>query len=362
MKFICEKDELVRAVSLAGRLSTTRATLPILQNLYLEAKSNNLIVKATDLEQTIQVIVSGTSSEKGSITIPARLLVEYLQNNNDKNISLISSDTSLKLNSEQHSASIKGLAAEDYPSLPELKGEDRVSLSSQSLTQGLNQTLFATALDDSRPILNGMLWRFKSKKLEMVATDGYRLSRCQIAIDQDIERDLIIPKRSLQELLRLLDSEVVEVLFTANQVRFVIGKTELTSRILDGSFPDYQAILPKTQKLIVTVKAAELHQSLKLASLFSRDSAYSTKMQIEKNKLTITAVSAHLGENSNTISLDQPVDEPFSISLNAQYLLEAVALSDGDVLLALIDQKSPIVVKLPNNQDFLYLLMPLRNE
>jgi DNA polymerase-3 subunit beta len=235
-------------------------------------------------------------------------------------------------------------------------------LPAAELAAAINKTVFAAALDDSRPVLGGLLWRFQAGALELVATDGYRLSYCKLKSAGRLSGDYIIPRRSLQELVRLLSEGEVEIIFAGTQVRFRTAQLELTSRILEGKFPDYTAILPRSKELAVTVAAAALAQSLKLASLFSRDSAYSTKIILEGDKLRLQANSVQLGENSNEITLGQPVAGPFSISANAQYLAEALSHISGDVTLEFTDAKSPIVLRLPEKEECLYLVMPLRNE
>lgn len=361
MKCTCEKESLIRAVNAVSRLATTRSTLPILQNIYLEVTADGLMMRSTDLEQTLEARIAADVQEKGRVTVPARMLSEYLQNNSDHNLTLFTDDLTLHVNSANHQATFRGLAAEEYPTLPPVKSDSVVTLSSATLVAGITETLFAAAVDDTRPVLGGLLWRFQGEMLELVGTDGYRLAYTKFPAHSKLTKDYIIPRRSLQELIRILEGESVEITFAGTQVRFKVGDIELTSRILDGKFPDYAAILPKKKELSVTVAATALLQSLKLASLFSRDSAYSTKLTFEGKKLKIQATSVQLGENTNEITLSATVDQPLTISANAQYLIEALAHLSGDINLELVDAKSPIVLR-PKDRDYLYLVMPLRLE
>ncbi len=361
MKCVCEKDQLIRAVSVVSRLSSTRATLPILQNIYLEV-GEGLILRSTDLEQTLEAKINADVQEKGKVTIPARMLGEYLQNNSDHQLTLFTEDLTLHINSSNHKATFKGMAAEEYPTVPDIKVEKTVSLPAAQLNDAVTKTLFAAASDDSRPVLNGLLWRFSEKNIEIVGTDGYRLARIILDVPSGVSGDFVIPKRSLQELTRLLEEGTVDMSFAGNQLRFKSGSIELTSRILEGKFPDYAAILPKKKTFEVAVSAPTFLQSLKLASLFSRDSAYSTKLHLEGSKLQIQATSVQLGDNSNEVVLDKEIDEPFTISANAQYLIEALGHFSGDVLLEFVDVKSPIVIRPKSKDNYLYLVMPLRSE
>lgn len=362
MKYTGDKNKLLNTVGMASHLATTRATLPILQNVLLTATKDGLTVRATDLDQTIVARVEGEVKEVGSLTVPARLLVEYLTNNQDGSINLESNDTSLVVSSANHRATLKGMAAEEYPTMPEIKPQATLRLNANAIREAIQRTIFASATDETRPILNGLLWRFQGKELIVVGTDGYRLARYITDIPSEHTADYILPKRTLQELLKLLGEGEVELAFSANQVQFAMGEITLASRLLDGNFPAFEAIIPKKKEVETTLKAAVLAQSLKLASLFSRDSAYSTKMTLEGEKLEISAVSAQLGENTNQVKLDQAVLTPLTVSLNAQYLLDVLGTVSGEVKLGFIDAKSPVTVEAVGQDRYLYLLMPLRSE
>ncbi len=363
MKFTCSKEELQGQVTTVARLATTRATLPILQNIYMATKKNALIIKATDLEQTLEGSVKGEEEENGEITVPARVLVEYLQNNTDNQITLISDDTNLMIESANHKAKIKGLAAVDYPTLPKISFQAETVISSSELSGAISRTLFATANDETRPILTGLLFRFKGDTLTLVGTDGYRLAYVTIPIKNSLTGDYILPKRSLQELVRLLGNDDEAVLsFASAQAKISVGRTTFITRVLEGAFPAYEAIIPKTSPVSLSISSAVLLQSLKLASLFSRDSAYSTKIDVEEKKLKVTAISPSLGENSNEITVSNGPTEGLTISVNAQYLIDALGALSGDIDLKFIDSKSPVVITLPKDLSYLYLLMPLRSQ
>ncbi len=363
MKCTCEKDQLLSGISIVSRLATTRATLPILQNIYLEVRKEGLLLRSTDLEQTLEVEVPAQVADTGKLTVPARMLGEYLTNNSDHSLVLESDDLTLKLNSTNHQASFRGLAAEEYPTLPAAKTQSSVTLKTEAFVAALTSVLFAAAVDDSRPVLSGLLWRFGKDELEIVGTDGYRLAYTKTVSPGGITGDYVIPRRAIQELIRIADGETLELAFAGTQLTITAGVTKLTSRILEGKFPDFAAILPKKKEISVTLAAAALVRSLKLASLFSRDSAYSTKLTLEGSKLSIEATAVQLGENRNEVPLERPFDQPLTISANAQYLIEALAHISGSAKLELIDHKSPIVLRpADNGNETLYLVMPLRND
>lgn len=361
MKFTCKKDQLLRHTNNALRLVTNRSTLPILQNVYLSISGNTLVIKATDLEQTLESSLEGEGFENGTITVPARLLVEFLQNNTDTLITIENSDLQVKVSSSNHSATLRGISAEDYPTLPTIEYQNTVSLPSSELEGVISRTLFAAANDETRPILTGLLFHFGKNELTVVATDGYRLAKDSLKLDSSLEADYVIPKKALQELQRLLGlGETVNISLSTSQFKAEVGDVVFISRVLEGKFPAYENIIPKTSELEFSCSAAVLLQSLKLASLFSRDSAYSTLLEVKDSQLKITATSPTLGESTNTIQLDKSVGAEFSISVNAHYLIDLLGIVSGDVTLQLLDQKSPIVFKTAAEGSYLYLVMPLR--
>src|SRR3990167_5471422 len=200
MKFRTTRENLAKAVGIAGRLTSNRSTLPILQNILLIASKTKLVVQATNLEQTIETEVVGDGEEVGKLTVPARLFGDYLQSNADKEILIEGDDTTLKISSLNHKAQIKGLPAEEYPSVPQAKGESSVELPTSKIVEAISRCIIASAQDDSRPILNSLLWRFKGKNLVVVGTDGYRLASCEIALNQETEGDFILPRRTMAVL------------------------------------------------------------------------------------------------------------------------------------------------------------------
>lgn len=361
MRITVNKEEFTKAVSTVSRLATTRATLPILQNIYLSVGKDSMEVRSTDLEQTLQVEVEGKVEDKGALTVPARLLADYLQNTTDKEITLVSEDTTLKISSKNHTAKVKGMPAEEYPDMPQVKTEQTITLPSVVLDEALTKTLFAVANDDTRPILTGLLFRFQGKELTVVGTDGYRLALYRQKLPNDVQGDFILPKKSMQELQRLLIPGDIVFEFAGSQVHILLGATKFTTRVLDGTFPAYEAIIPKQRKITVKINPNTLLQSLKVASLFSRDSAFSTKLELKGRKLLVTAISPQLGESKNEVDLDAEAED-FEISANAQYLIDALPNLKDEVEMSLVDQKSPIVLTEPKSEGYLYLVMPLRAE
>lgn len=366
MEFSCQKEELLKAISIAGRLAATRSTLPILQNVFIEAQKNKLIIRATDLEQTVEVTLNADIKNLGSLTVPARLINDYLVNNPDQEINIFSDEMNLRINSINHSALIKGITPTDYPSIPELKIKHSITMNLKELKKVLERIVFAAASDETRPILNSVLFNFKKDYLEIVATDGYRLAREVCETTNSLKEDLkiIVPKRAATELLRLSGDhqESIEIGVATNQIYFSYGAVKLFSRLIEGNYPDYISILPRDKSVTLTVSVSSLLQSFRLASLFSRDSAFSTKLEFKESTLKITAISPQFGRSSNELALNKPVNSPLTISVNAQYVIDVLSVLSGDIELSINNPRSPIIFTLPRNKSYIYLVMPLRSE
>ncbi len=361
MKVITKKQDLIKALSATSRVVSTRSTLPILQNVYLGAKSKELITRSTDLEQTIEVIIDGEVEEDGAITVPLRLLADFLQNNTDEVVTISVDDVDIIVKSTNHQVKLKGISAQEYPTTQQVKADEEIKIEADVLQEAITTCLFAAANDDTRPILTGLLFNFLGEKLEVVGTDGYRLALYSSPLKSAIGQ-YIIPKRTLLELQRVLEGGLVTISVSQSQIQFSFGKTVIISRIIDGKFPIYQSRIPQQHKMALGGNGSALLHGLKVASLFSRDSSYSTKLEVKGSKLGIIATSPQLGESRSEVAVKNDAAEAFAVSLNAQYLIEVLNAVSGDFSLELTDATSPVVVRFPKKDNYLYLLMPLRNE
>ena len=361
MKIITKKLNLIKALSSISHLTATRSTLPILQNVYIGADKEELIIRATNLEQTIESIIDAEVQETGVITIPLRIILEFLQNNSDEIITITSEDLAITIQSSNHQVKIKGLDAQDYPVTQKMKVDFEVSLDEQILNKAITTCIFASANDDTRPILTGLLFKFTKSNLIIVGTDGYRLAKYEIA-KGGAEGQFIIPKKTLTELQRLLGEGEVKISIGQSQIQFKMGRVVLISRLIDGTYPAFEAIIPKEKKVVVTGSGAALLSSLKVASLFSRDSAYSTSLKVKDGKVEIIAKSPQLGESKSEVAVKNTGQSEFTTSLNSQYLIDALTALSGDFKLEFNTVSSPIVMRFLNDDNYLYLVMPLRSE
>jgi len=367
MKVSCTQENLTRGLNIVGRLVGTRATLPVLNNILIKTKNGRLTLSATDLEIGISTWIGAKVDKDGAVTCPARLLSEYTTTNTDKTISIELKDTTLHLESEHFKANIKGIDASEFPLIPEVKEGETLEVAAQDLKDGILKTAFACALDETRPVLAGVCLKISNGKIKMVATDSYRLAEKTINLmtKESKELNIIVPQRTMAEIGRLLDEAVDKVVIKIgeNQIHFKMGPTEVISRLVEGSFPDYEQIIPKNIKTKIEINTAQFLNAIKMASFFAREAANNVKLVFQKpKKLEVIAVSPQLGDNTSKLEAVLSGEE-LEIAFNAKFILDVLQIMDSEKLsLELAGSLSPGIIKPAKDPNYLYIIMPLRME
>jgi len=269
----------------------------------------------------------------------------------------------LHINAEKYNSVINGVSAEDYPVMPAISDGISWSISSKLLKQSLQQVIVAASSDEARPVLTGVYWHTFEDKLYMVATDSYRLAeKSLISMKQPV--DLLIPASALQDLLRILGDHDEDVVVTHDdqQVLFKVGDVELVTRLIEGKYPDYRKLIPRSFASDATLKKAELTNITKVSSLFARESAGSVTINLdgESQQVSIRSIASQIGENNASASAT--ISNEGSITLNSRYILDALhALSGEDVRLAFNGKLEPCVLEDPKARDYLHVIMPLKS-
>jgi len=366
MKLSCLQENLNKAISIVSKVVATRSTLPVLSNILIKTEKGRLKLSATNLEIGISCWIGSKIEKEGSITIPARLFSDFVATNTDKTIAFELENTSLSLKSEHFFAHIKGIEASEFPLIPQIHQEPFIELPVLPLKEAITQTVFAVAIDETRPVLTGVLLRFVDDKLKIAATDSYRLAERQIELPRKVEKnvDLIVPAKTILELARIMsDSEqAVTIRVAENQVQFDISQAQVVSRLIEGSFPQYEQIIPSQTPISATVPTADFQNAIKMASLFARESADNIKLKIKKdNNLEIVAISPQAGDSVSNLSA-QTTGE-IEIAFNAKYLSDVLPVLGAEKLELLFSGPlSPGLVRPKNSKDYLYIIMPLKTE
>lgn len=363
MKFQALQENLKENINIASRFTSTRAQLPVLSNLLLSVKNNKLLISATNLEMSINLTVGAKVEESGEITVPARTIGDIVSNLNPGKIDISSDKENLTIKSDNFQSKIAAMNSSDFPSIPREIGKSHVGFSKEDIDKALPKILFSISTDETRPVLTGMLVHIKNKDMYFVSTDGYRLSMVKVAkVSDESFSNLIIPRTILGELSRLISQDEVLFCFDKKNSQLVIKNSNavISSRIIEGEFPDFAKIIPKKSSTKALVEKEDLLRSIRLASVFARDSANVVRLVMEKNLLTVFAESQYSGEQKNKI--EAKVEGPkIEIAFNYKFLEEFLQSVEGDdVSLGFEDPNSPGVFKDADSEDYLHIIMPVK--
>lgn len=366
MELTVTQENLSRALSAATRVASTKTQLPILGNILLRTDKNRLLVAATNLEIAVTQYIGAKVITPGAITIPARLVSEFISNLPNGPVDLKVTNDNLHIKSGNYTSIINGVIADDFPELPTINEASsiRYSVKTEDFKQAVSQTIITASNDSTRPVLTGVYWHSYEGTLVLAATDGYRLSERRL-IPTSSDVSAIIPTQTLQEVLRTIvdDGEEVDILFDETQVRFRINEAEIISRLIDGNFPDYRQLMPKHSDTTITINKSEFVRIVKIAGLFARESGGSINITAdqEKKTLSIHSIASELGENTSEAT--SIVKGDGQITLNSRYVTEALSVIDGDEIEFNFSGKiSPSILKSTDkNTNYYHIIMPLKS-
>jgi DNA polymerase-3 subunit beta len=366
MELIVTQENFARALSAVGRVASTKTQLPILSNILLRTDGNRLLIAATNLEVATTQYIGAKITKPGAITVPARLISEFVSSLPKESIELKVVNNNIHLTSGNYTSIINGVIADDFPELPTINEADSVSYSIniEDFKQAVSQTIITASSDSTRPVLTGVYWHSHDGQLFLAATDGYRLSERRL-VETSSEVSAIIPVQTLQEVLRTIveDSDTVDILFDETQVRFRINEAEIISRLVDGNFPDYRQLIPKKSDVTAVVDKQEFVRVTKIAGLFARESGGSVTLTVDKDKKTVSlhSIASEMGEN--TSELTAAVNESGQITLNSRYLAEALSVLDDTTLeIGFSGKLSPCILKSINKDtNYYHVIMPLKS-
>jgi len=372
VKVSCLQENLAKGLAVVGRAVATRSTLPVLSNILLSAEQSSLKLAATNLEIGINCWIGAKVMDEGAITVPARLLMEFVNSlpSGPIHMSLDVRTMKLHLQAGRSQATFLGLDYTEFPVIPTAEGEGGIFLNRPLLREMINKVVFAAATDESRPILTGVLAEFKSDQLTLAAADGFRLSVCSAAVEGPATPlSFIVPARSLAELARIMDDGDQPIRINAvaarNQVLFHWPNADLVSQLIEGRFPDYRQIIPKSYTTRTVMDTQAFLQEVKRAFLFARDSANIVRLRITpasemgSGLMTVMGTSAERGDSVG--ELDAVVEGPgIEIAFNARYLIDVLSVINAPrVIMETTTASSPGVLRPDSNEDFVHVIMPM---
>jgi DNA polymerase-3 subunit beta len=362
MKFSVSKDKLLEGLQTVQNVVSTRTTLPILSNVLLQAGEGEVKLTTTDLDVGVRGSVEATVDKPGSTTLPARRLFNIVRELPASEIQIeIDSKNVASIRSGPSFFKILGLPEEEFPPLPKFEKAKAFTLRQKDLKDGLKKTAYAISTDETRYVLNGILFTFKDNKLTLVATDGRRLALVDIELEfpRSHEVDIIVPSKAVTELGRLLGEDgEVKLTVGENQIAFDVNGTLLVSKLIEGNYPNYRQVIPAEAKERITLERELFLNSVHRVSLLASEKSNSVKLVFSKNNIDITANTPDVGEAKESIAVQYKGKE-FSIAFNPDFLMAPLRnLSNDEVFLDLTDEMSPGVIKIQT--PFLYVLMPMR--
>lgn len=363
MKVATTQAQLAKALSAVSRFVNPRGTLSVLGNVLLATSDGRLKVSATNLEMGIDYLIGAKIETEGAITVPARLIADYVNNLSDEKIELVVAEGVLTLKSKGAESTINGIDAAEFPTIPEVTGGKSVTVSASGIKNIISKVAFAAALDETRPILSGVLFHFKDPKLSVAATDSYRLAELTMQFEKSKPEELkvVVPAKALAELGRITGEAEVTIRTADNQAQFETEDVRLVSRLLEGEYPDYQGIIPGKLETTAVVKREEFLSKVKAAALFSRDAGLGVWVAFTTSgKVEVAAEAAQVGDSHATLTGKVDGGEA-TVTLNARYLIDCLqALETDQVTLETSGKLSPCVVRGEGDAEYLYVIMPLR--
>jgi DNA polymerase-3 subunit beta len=373
MKLSCLQENLNKGLSIVGRAVATRSTLPITQNILLSAEQSRLKLAATNLEMAITCWIGAKVKQKGDITVPARLLSDFVNSlpNDLIEINLPANGRILELKSGHFQAHIHGIDAADFPPIPQINDGITTTIEAASLREGIAQVAFAAATEESRPVLTGINTEFDGEQLNLVAADGFRLAVHKTTLSSPVKEKttVIIPARTLSELNRLLGEQEEPVEITVNekksQVLFRLKDAEIVSQLIQGSFPNYSQVIPQSYTTRAVVDISEFLRVTKMSSIFARDASGIVRLvitpgsELTPGKVTVSAQAEEVGDNVGEV--DALTDgEEAKIAFNVKYLSDVLSvLSQAQVALELTTPSSPGTIRPIGVDNYVHVVMPM---
>lgn len=365
MKFSLPRNEFQALLQTVVSVVPSKSTLPILSNVLIEAADGKLTLVATDLDISVRTTGEAKVSTAGSITLPARKVADIVRELPNDEIRCAVSGTRVKLECGSGSYSIVGLDAEEFPQLPATDGEKTVTIATDALEKGVRRTAYAVSADETRQMLTGVLLQIGGGKLAMVATDGHRLARTVFTGEYPaLDRDIIVPPKALHHVVRLAAGTVsLGLTISKNFAIFDLGTTTVYSRLIDGTFPNYEQVIPKTNPKQVAIGREGLIAAIRRVAVLSDSSTHQIKLSVRPERLELSVSTADVGEGLEELPVVY-AGERLDVGYNANYLLDILRSVDtADVSMHLNTAVTAGILKpegLPENEDLLCLVMPLR--
>ena len=366
MEIEVAQEKLSKALNNISRIAVGKVTLPVLNNVLIRVNNKKVSLITTNLDMAIIDFLPVSNSRDGVITVPAKLLAEFVSNlPKDEKVKITTKDTKVIISAGKYTSTINGTSADDFPELPEISEKNAVifKMGVEDFKTGVSEVIIASSNDLTRPALTGVYFNTNDKTLAIAATDGYRLAEKKLIKDVQSEINVIVPTNSLQEVLRAINDEMeeIEISFNDDLVRFRLGEVEIISKLIDASFPDYKRLIPKDNNIKLELNREEVTRVTRLAALFARNVSGSIICESKKpDTFSVKSVASELGENDSIIETE--VKEEGKVTLNSRFLMDALnVLEEKNIIFEFANHISPILLRNKKSKDYTHIIMPLNS-
>ncbi len=359
----CQGLELSEAFLRVSKAISNKIANPILEGIKIIAEDDTLTMSATDTELTIEKKIKAEVKSEGETVVPGRFITEFVKKLTNTQIELeVNEKNQMTIRYEDSESVIQCYNPVEYPGFKRVESKEYFGISQKDFKTCVNKTIFSVALDDSRPILKGVLFDINNNELNVVALDGYRLARVKKNINSNITKSIVVPSRSLSELSKMIDDsdDVINIYIDPYTIMVDLGDTKVTSRLLEGDYINYKQIIPVNYETFVIINKEQFEQALERATLLSRASNNNfVKFDIKENNLCITS-NSELGNIKENINVNVS-GKDLVISFNPRYFLESLRVNTNEFVKICFNKPSTPCVIVPTEEDeFLYLILPVR--
>lgn len=376
MKISTLQENIKQGLLAVGHIAGKNINLPILNNVMIEAGEGKIKLITTNLEMGAVKTIRGKIEKEGSFTVDSKIFSDYISLLPNNKIEIEVKDGGLVVKTEGYKTKIVGQEAKDFPLIPSIDKNIFYNIDAEELKDSLSQVVFATATSESRIELSGVLFSFGKDKLTLAATDSYRLAEKEIPVktnnDQEVEKNVIVPARTVQELVRVLsgmkdggiedDDKELKIYLSENQIMFSVGGMELISRLIEGQYPDYKQIFPQSSKTEIIINRSQIIRAAKASSLFSKTGVNDVGLDfsVDKNKTIVSSTSSQTGES--VAEIDSSIKgENNNVVINYRYFLDGLNnIDDENVKVAIVDPNTPCIIRPEKTKGYLYIIMPIK--
>ncbi len=371
MKFTISKSQFEEVLQIVMNAIPSKTTLPILGNILVSAEDNEITFSATDLDISVSTTLKLKPSKKGTFTVPAKTINEIVRELPQSEIQVELSGSRVEIKAERGSYKLSSISPDEFPRLPEYKKAKEIRIPGKDVSRMVRKTQFAVSTDETRPALNGILWQTAGDKMVMVATDGHRLARMRIDNSKlsGVADDLIIPPKAMNYLNRIIGEEDIEigVVFGDKNITFSIpgdndALTVISSRLIEGPYPNYEQVIPDDNDKRLIVNREELHAAVRRVSILSNSLTHQVRFAMDKNNLELSATNVDLGGEAKEVLPCEYGGERLELGYNASYVADVLKQIDSEEVV--FELSTPvaagIIYAADKKEDYLCLIMPLR--